>query len=141
MKRAVSVADVFGRSPAAALGWEICRAQRVAVGTLAAALLLCTAWHWAVFGGRPNEVFLNVCILLMGLSFAASFLVFKFTESDRRQRFNGFPSRLFTLPVSTTWLVTVPMLYGAGAVALIYVAWACLILRPAYPGHFALGFP
>lgn len=141
MRRAASLTHAFGLAPALAVGWEICRAQRAAVGALGGALLLCAAWHWLVLGGRVHEVFLNVCLLLMGLSFAASFIVFKYTESDRRQKFNGFPSRLFTLPVSTLWLVTVPMLYGAGAIVLLYLGWACLILRPAYPGHFSLQFP
>jgi hypothetical protein len=80
-------------------------------------------------------------VLLLGLSIAASFVLFRFTESDRRERFTGFPSRLFTLPVRTIWLLTWPMLYGATMVVLIYLAWAGLVLRPGNPGHFPFLFP
>ncbi|HWV99120.1 MAG TPA: hypothetical protein VNZ64_05440 [Candidatus Acidoferrum sp.] len=128
-------------SPAMALAWEICRAQRTGFFATFGAMLLCAAGRWTLFATGSHEVFLNICILLMSLSLAAVFILFKFTESDRRERFNGFPRRLFTLPVRTMWLATLPMLYGAAAVVLVYVGWAGFILRPANPGHFALGFP
>jgi hypothetical protein len=130
------------RGPAVALAWEICRAQRGAFLALAGALLVCAGWQWFRFATRAaGQFFENLCIPIMGLSLAASFVLFRFTESDRRGRFNGFPSRLFTMPVRTVWLVTLPMLYGAATVVLVYAAWAVVIFRAAGPGHFALGFP
>ena len=132
---------LFKPSPAAALAWEICRAQRHGFLALLGAMLLCAAAGRTPFATSSQEVFSNICVTLLGVSLAAVFILFKFTESDRRERFNGFPRRLFTLPVRTSWLVTLPMLYGAGTVVLVYVGWAGLVLRPANPGHFALGFP
>jgi hypothetical protein len=128
-------------SPAAALAWEICAVQRAGFLAVFGAVLVCAAVKWMLFPTGSNEAFLNVCIPLLGLSLAAVFVLFKFTESDRRERFNGFPRRLFTLPVRTVWLVTLPMLYGAATVVLVYVGWAGLILGPGSQGHFSLGFP
>ncbi|MCW5551609.1 MAG: hypothetical protein KIS67_05510 [Verrucomicrobiae bacterium] len=72
----------------------------------------------------------------MALSLAVIFGCLKFTESDRKQRFTGFPARLFTLPVRTWQLVIYPMLFGAVAVSLIYLAWAGLVFR-----HRSVPFP
>jgi hypothetical protein len=130
------------RSQAVAVAWEIYRPQRGAFALLFIVLLLCAGFRWlAPSAGTKDGWFPDCCVLLLGLSLAASFVLFKFTESDRRERFTGFPSRLFTLPVRTIWLLTWPMLYGAAMVVLIYLAWAGLVLRPAHPGHFPLVFP
>lgn len=141
MKRAARWFGSVSSSPAMALAWEICRAQRGGFLALLGILLLFAAFYWAFFAARRPEVFLNICLPLLGFSLCAVFGLFKFTESDRRARFHGFPRRLFTLPVRTVWLVTLPMVYGAATVVLVYVGWAGLILRPAIPGHFPLGFP
>lgn len=130
------------RSPAVAVAWEIYRPQRGAFVSLFGVLLICAAFRWLAPGsGTKDGWFPNCCVLLLGLSLAASFVLFKFTESDRRERFTGFPSRLFTLPVRTIWLLTWPMLYGATMVVLVYLAWAGLVLRPAHYGHFPFLFP
>lgn len=130
------------RSPATALAWEIYRPQRGAFLALAAVMLLCAGYRWFVPGmGAMVGWFPDCCFLLLGLSLAAAFVLFKFTESERRERFTGFPSRLFTLPVRTIWLLTWPMFFGAATVVLIYLGWAGLVLRADKPGHFPLGFP
>ena len=130
------------RRPAIALAWEIYQPQRAAFGTLFGLLFFCAGYRWLVPGADAMDGwFPNCCVLLLGLSLAASFILFKFTESDRRARFTGFPSRLFTLPVRTIWLLTWPMLYGATMVVLVYLGWAGLVLRPANPGHFPYLFP
>jgi hypothetical protein len=130
------------RSPAAAVAWEIYRPQRGAFVTLFGVLLLCAGYRWVRAGaGAIDGWFPDCCVLLLGLSLAASFILFRFTESDHRERFTGFPSRLFTLPVRTIWLLTWPMLYGAAMVVLVYLAWAGLVLRPTNHGHFPFLFP
>ena len=128
-------------SPAVALAWEIYRPQQAAFLSLIALMVLCAGYRWLAQGAGRDGWFPECCVVLLGLSLAACFVLFKFTESDRRERFTGFPSRLFTLPIRTIWLLTLPMLYGAIMVVLVYLAWAGLVLRPANPGHFPFLFP
>lgn len=129
-------------TPAAALAWEIYRPQRAAFVTLAGVMVVCAGYRWLVPGiAAMNGWFPDCCILLLGLSLAAAFVLFKFTESERRERFTGFPSRLFTLPVRTVSLLTWPMFYGAATVVLLYLGWAGFVLRPGRQGHFPLVFP
>ncbi len=127
------------RGPAAALAWEIWSSQRVVFCAVLGALLVGACGRLASPPKRSvDDLFGNVCLVLMGMSLAALFILFRFTESDRRQRFTGFPARLFTLPVRTTWLVTWPMLLGAGTLVVVYVGWGALLIpREA---RF-LGFP
>ena len=66
----------------------------------------------------------------MGLSLFLLFVFCNFTESNRRGRRAGFPSRLFTLPVPTRTLIAAPVLFGVAAVVLLYAAWAKFVLPP-----------
>ena len=68
-------------------------------------------------------------------------------SGDMAQRESMFPSRLFTLPVTTTTLTAYPMLFGMGALSLFWFAIALLGLRPAglhvplvWPALFAAVF-
>jgi hypothetical protein len=124
------------------VAWEIYRPQRGAFLALAGVMLVCTAYRWLIPGVEAMVGwFPDCCVLLLGLSLAAAFVLFKFTDSERRERFTGFPSRLFTMPVRTIWLLTWPMLYGVATVVLLYVAWAGFVLRPGRPEHFPFLFP
>src|SRR5258706_9060730 len=64
----------------------------------------------------------------MGLLLFLTFVFCGFTDSDRRARLTGFPSRLFSLPVSTRTLISTPILFGVVSAGLVYMAWAKLVL-------------
>jgi hypothetical protein len=66
----------------------------------------------------------------MGFSVLLTFALFNFTEHNSRQRYSGFPYRLFTLPVPTRLLVGCPMLCGVITVVVVYAAWALLVFGP-----------
>lgn len=133
MNASLSIPRKLTSSPATALAWEICRENRLALLAVLAAIPIC-ATVCLLLSGTQNagRIFADICTLLMSLSLAVVFSLFKFTESDRKQRFTGFPSRLFTLPVRTWQLVLSPMLFGAAMVSLVYLGWAGLVFRSAY---------
>jgi len=60
-------------------------------------------------------------------SFLFLFGFFNYTEINSTREWNGFPYRLFTLPVRTWQLVVLPMLFGVVAAELVYVAWIKLV--------------
>jgi hypothetical protein len=64
---------------------------------------------------------------LMVWSFLFLFVFFNYTEINSTREWNGFPYRLFTLPVRTWQLVALPMLSGVVATELVYVAWIKLV--------------
>src|SRR5688572_6156950 len=66
--------------------------------------------------------------LPMALSLFLGFIFCTFTETDRRGRLEGFPARLFTLPVRTRVLIGAPILVAVTVISLIYILWAMLVL-------------
>jgi hypothetical protein len=128
-------------SPAAALVWEICRESRFMFLAVLAAIPACAiVQQFLSESPAASKKFVDFCTLPMALSLAVVFVRLKFTESDRKQQFTGFPARLFTLPVRTWQLVICPMLFGAAVVSLIYLGWAGLVFRQgAEP--FPFGWP
>lgn len=66
--------------------------------------------------------------LPMALSLFLTFVFCTFTESDRRGRFESFPSRLFTLPVQTRTLVAAPIFLSVAVMSGIYILWVKLVL-------------
>jgi hypothetical protein len=78
--------------------------------------------------------------LPMGLSLFLTFVLCNFTESEQRGRLDGFPARLFVLPVSTATLVASPLIFSILAVSAIYVLWAKLAL-PALGRTLPLSWP
>jgi hypothetical protein len=76
----------------------------------------------------------------MGLSLFLAFVFCSFTESDRKGRFEGYPARLFTLPVSTGILITAPVIFGVGVVLTVYAIWASVVL-PTTGRHLPLAWP
>jgi hypothetical protein len=57
------------------------------------------------------------------VSFVFLFGVFSYTESSGPRGIGSFPHRLFTLPVSSLRLVTLPVLTGIASVELLYLLW------------------
>jgi hypothetical protein len=119
------------RSPALTLAWEIGHRHRWGFGLMAVTLLACAlSVPLLAEALRTSELLGTLCFVPLGLSVLGVFAAFSYTETGRGAT-AGFPSRLFTLPVRTRLLVSCPVVCGVAAVALVYVAWAVLVLRPA----------
>ncbi len=131
-------------SPTRALIWEIWRRNRLSF--LLAAGLLVFAW---IFNGTAPATFRATAsarerlmaldwLLLVG-SMLLVFASFNYTEFNPRKEWNGFPYRLFALPVPTWRLVALPALSGVATVALVYWAWMKLVFvhdEPPKAGWF-----
>lgn len=89
---------------------------------------------------RDAETRDSLGFIPMGLLLFMTFILCGFTETDRRARFTGFPSRMFTLPVPTLTLTVTPVLFGIAAVGLVYAVWARLVL-PALGNVLPLAWP
>jgi len=127
--------------PAWTIGRSIWLARRAGFLALLSAPLIC-GWLFHL----SSRAFLEgdgpdlLGYLPMGLSLFLTFVFCNFTESDRRGRFDGFPSRLFTLPVSTRTLIATPIVFNVLAIGVIYAAWAKLAL-PALGRELPLSWP
>lgn len=91
--------------------------------------------------GAAHERLLTLDWLLVVGSMFLVFGAFNYTEFNPRKEWNGFPYRLFTLPVPTWRLVGLPMLLGASAAVLNFFGWTKLVLAhdpPPNLGWFGL---
>jgi len=125
------------RSPAAAIAWEFRQGHRVALIALAGLILVLGMIRLLIPGpwepvklDTPNET-----AALVIMPFSSTFLyflaVFSFgLAGDLAARPSIYPARLFTLPVTTRALAGWPMLYGAAAMASLWIA-AVLFARLA----------
>src|SRR3954453_20707323 len=92
-----------------------------------ALLLALAACISSLFGtprSDPREVGAVITQVAMPFVLAAGYLVTTFayaSEAHIESRGSCFPYRMFTLPVRTAALVFWPMLYGAGALALLWL--------------------
>ncbi|QDV34423.1 hypothetical protein [Tautonia plasticadhaerens] len=118
-------------SPALAIGWELWARNRRGIAAVAAGLIAAGLTGALLPTGTAEEavvvlssVFLPVAIVFL-LS-AVSHCEFR----EGRLRL-GFPARMLTLPMRTGALVAWPMLYGVGALTLLWVAMAVLVWIPA----------
>jgi hypothetical protein len=119
-------------SVALTLGWELWRRHRFWF-VLTAAYLAAAAGALRVLAlGEMTAPAALVAVAPLGA--AAVLLLGFFTYSldmDLLAPGSGFPGRAFTLPVRTAALAGWPMLFGSAATALLWLAAALLILRPA----------
>ena len=76
----------------------------------------------------------------MGLAIFVTFILATISESNRRESSGLFPTRLFTLPVSTFTLALAPIAFGVLGVSVVYVVWARL-LWPALGRVLPLDWP
>jgi hypothetical protein len=131
--------------PAIRPAWAITRsawlAHRKNFLVLLSAPLVC-GWllHASSSTFLKSESAAALAILLVGFSLFLTFVFCNFTESDKRGRSDGFPVRMFTLPVSTRTLVLVPVGFSVLAVGIVYTAWATLAL-PALGWKPPLSWP
>src|SRR5438874_3066397 len=125
------------RSPALAIGWEFHRRHRWG--------LIAVAGYWFVVATirflilEPGEPILVDSVRFAGLvsvplttTFVYLLAVFSFGFSgDLAARHSMYPARMFTLPVTTAALVGWPMLYGAAAMAILWLAARLFALWPS----------
>jgi poly(3-hydroxybutyrate) depolymerase len=142
------------RSPASAIAWEFRQGHRFALIALAGYVLvlgtikLLIPGPWAPIRlNTPNET-AAVLIGPFSMIFMYFLAVFSFgLAGDLTGRRSMFPARMFTLPVTTRALVGWPMLYGAAAMASLWLAAVLLVLMPfgvdlplIWPGLLAAAF-
>src|SRR5215204_2580869 len=116
------------RSPLTALAWEIWRRGRRSAWSVVACTSICALINLGVLAKvQATETGRSSFPVLFGLLMTLSFLllmgIFNYTEFNSTKEWNGFPYRLFTLPVRTWQLVALPMFLCVTSVELVYLAW------------------
>src|SRR6516162_7805282 len=114
------------RSPVAALTWEIWRRGRRSATAVLACITFCAIIN-RIIPDTNHALFSTVFGLLMVFSFAFLLGLFNCTEFNSTREWNGFPYRLFVLPVPTWLLVAAPMGIGLITVEAVYFAWIKLV--------------
>src|SRR4051812_9362317 len=109
------------RSPALAIAWEFFRRHRWGWIAIAGYLLVLATARLLAFAPGPAEPSPERFAATVALPQSAAFLyllaVFSFGFSgDLAARPSMYPTRLFTLPVTTAALAGWPMLYGTLAI-------------------------
>jgi hypothetical protein len=129
------------KSPALAmLGETLGRSRGVIVGLLGQfTLMVILAWTlpeaWLKFEGAAGISIPAVTFFFIGI-----LSIFSVSEQGMKTGQNGYPPRMFRYPVSTLRLVAWPMLFGAVAMALGWVAVGVAILpRLGFRPPLALG--
>ena len=131
-------------SPLAALTWEVWRRGRRSACLALGCIAVCAVINLAAPERFYARVGQNLYGLLMVVSFLLTFGIFNCTEISSTKDWNGFPYRLFVLPVPTWQLVTLPMLLGIVWVETVYLAWMKLVWTHASvpaPGWPVLVWP
>src|SRR5580692_812364 len=108
-------------SPLAALAWEIWLRGRRSAGIALGCLTACALVNWLILGrSSPTSESLGHYSPFFGLLMVFSSVllmgIFNYTEYTSCRDWNGFPYRLFVLPVPTWQIVAVPMGLGVMSV-------------------------
>ena len=142
------------RSPALAIAWEFRQGHRFALMALAALLLVLGMIRLLMPGpwepitlDTPNET-AGLVIAPFSMIFMYFLAVFSFgLAGDLAARKSIYPPRMFTLPVTTAALAGWPMLYGAAAMASLWLAMVLFALLTfgidlplIWPGLLAMVF-
>ena len=136
------------KSPAAAIGWEIWARNQwafvmiagvmVFVGafeSIAAGLLGTSRAHLLEhpsltdYGDEVGLVIFFVLVTMMA-TLIACLVLFSYTETAYRNGEPRFPERTFHLPIRTSWLAGIPMIFAAVSITSIYLVWRQFILLP-----------
>src|SRR5438876_7419111 len=125
------------RSAAAAFAWEFRRRLRAGLIALAVYLLVLGTVQ-LLLGARspirPSNETTFAFTVTVPLTAAFFFLLAVFTNGlagDLTTRQSMYPARMYTLPVTTAALAGYPMLYGAAAMAGLWVGANLLAMRPS----------
>ena len=114
------------RSPTTALLWEIWRQHRWTVAVVAVLTVAGRLIDFIDTGGRAGDAGPEsspLPILLAMIAFLLLLGIFNYTEPSGNRGIGCFPRRLFTLPVTSLRLVTVPLLAGIASIELLYLLW------------------
>ena len=113
------------RSPFQAIAWEICAKNRWALFFAFALIPFCfLLWLLAPSG---HELVKGIQVFGAIATFTSLVWMFSYTANDPRGSFFGYPSWMYTLPLSTRALVISPMLLGAALMLGATVAWEATI--------------
>src|SRR5258705_39803 len=125
-------------SAARAIAWEFRQRHRWGLVALAAYFLVLATIKLLIpessmtFNMDSGERFAVVVMVPLTATFLYLLTVFSFGLSgDVAGRQSMYPARMFTLPVSTTALTLWPMLYGAAAMAMLWLATRFLAVWPS----------
>src|SRR2546422_7127451 len=125
-------------SAARAIGWEFRQWYRWGLIALAGYFLVLATIKLLIpassltFNMDSGERFAVVVMVPLTATFLYLLTVFSFGLSgDVAGRQSMYPARMFTLPVSTTALTLWPMLYGAAAMAILWLATRFLAVWPS----------
>jgi hypothetical protein len=126
------------RSPALAIAWQFRLRHRLGLlglagylTVLAIAKLMAVELGWRINLDSP-ESFALVVVVPLTATFTYFLAVFTFgLEGDLAARRSMYPSRLFTLPVTTSALVGWPMLYGSAAMTVLWFATRLFAMWPS----------
>src|SRR2546423_3764528 len=126
------------RSPAAAIAWEFRQRHRLGLIALIAYLVVVATIKLVVLAHAlpikldSPESFAFVVMVPLVTTFTYSLAVFTFgLDGDLAARQSMYPARLFTLPVTTTALSGLPMLYGTASMMILWLATRMLALWPS----------
>lgn len=125
-------------SPAAAIGWEFRLHHRwgliafAAYLTTLATIKLALVVHGQALHFHSAVSFALAVVVPLAATFTYLLVVFTYGFSgDLAGRPSIYPTRMFTLPVSTAALAGWPMLYGTAAAAILWIANRLLVVWPA----------
>jgi hypothetical protein len=124
------------RSPVLAISWQIWRRHRwVLAGTILLLLSIAFLFQVQPFGSLDaRDLELHRIFLSMLFAFLLTYVAAAFAfgaEMPLEASASGYPSWMFTLPVSTHTLVFWPMLQSVLVIGGLGEAWAQFVLRPA----------
>jgi len=126
------------RSPAAAIAWEFRQRHRWGLLALVVYLLVLATIKLVVLARAISihldtpESFAFVVVVPLTATFTYFLAVFTYgLDGDLAARQSMYPARMFTRPVSTSGLAGWPMLYGAVAMMLLWLATRMFALWPS----------
>ena len=126
------------RSPALAIAWEFRQRHRWGLIALTGYLLVIATIKLVILelGQSINldsaESFAMVVVVPLSATFTYFLAVFSFGfAGDLVARQSMYPARMFTLPVTTAALAGWPMLYGMGAMAILWLATRLFAVWPS----------
>ncbi|HEY3745329.1 MAG TPA: hypothetical protein VGL17_03755 [Gemmatimonadaceae bacterium] len=126
------------RSPAAAVAWEFRQRHRWGLFAFVGYLVVLAAIKLVVLTrGLPvtldsPESFAFVVMVPLVTTFTYFLAMFTFgLDGDLAARQSMYPARLFTLPVTTTALSVLPMIYGTAVMMILWLATRTLALWPS----------
>jgi hypothetical protein len=119
------------QSPALAIGWELWGRNRCGIAAVAAGLVAAAAARALLPAAASAETVVALSAAVFPVAALYLLSVVTHCEFNGGRLRLGLPARLFTLPVRTASLVAWLMLYGVGALTLLWAAAAVLVWIPA----------